>query len=204
MIDYSQNGEGKVILDFFRGKVGTFLDAGANDGVTLSNSRALALIGWSGVCVEPAPEPFAKLQALYNEAPGIHCVNAAITEKDGPVDFYDMGTHLNKGDTSLLATTRPQEMERWRGQSFDKTTVQGITVATLLARSPHKKFDFISIDCEGVDYMIMSQLPLAQLGCRMVCVEYNAKDLEKYTRYAARHGMRLHWRCFENAVYVRA
>jgi FkbM family methyltransferase len=33
-------------------KIGTFIDVGASDGVTLSNTLGLEQIGWSGVCVE--------------------------------------------------------------------------------------------------------------------------------------------------------
>jgi len=50
---YSQNNEQQVILDYFgEHYIGTFLDLGCNDGQTFSNTRALALNGWSGVLVD--------------------------------------------------------------------------------------------------------------------------------------------------------
>ena len=56
MKDYSQNGEQKIILEYFQDKYkGKVLDIGANDGITLSNSRALIEKGWDGVLIEPAP-----------------------------------------------------------------------------------------------------------------------------------------------------
>ena len=54
MEKYSQLGEQDIILNYFNGKQGTFLDIGANDGKTFSNSYALSLLGWKGVCVDVA------------------------------------------------------------------------------------------------------------------------------------------------------
>lgn len=232
MKDFSQNGEGKIIADYFGGFVGTLLDIGANDGMTLSNSRGLIEAGWSGVLVEPAAIAFSKLTKLYvKNAPSvldkamftrtsddIILVQAAITTQDGPVDFYDSGTHLKQGDTSLLSTTRPEELARWKksGEVFTKTTVRGITFSTLvkecglfvnkhsdMTATNQANFDFISIDAEGADYSILEQIPLQLVGCRMLCVETNGKDNQKFIDYCAQHGMRLHRRVSENLIFAR-
>lgn len=149
----------------------------------------------------------------------LRAVNAAITTQDGPIDFWDSGTHLRKGDTSLLSTTRPEEMKRWKtsGEKFTKTTVRGITFATLLKECGlvlHSRavkgplpnnaatFDFINIDAEGADYSILEQIDLSLVGCRCLCVEYNFKDQQKFANYAARFGMRLAWKNRENLIFV--
>ena len=61
---FSQRDEEQVILDHFGDRVGTFLDVGAYDGITFSNTHALALKGWSGVCVEASPSCFVKLMKI--------------------------------------------------------------------------------------------------------------------------------------------
>lgn len=214
MKDFSQNGEQRIILDYFGTPATVFrgmaLDIGANDGVTLSNSRALIELGWSAVLVEPAEIAFRKLVenccATKSATEGrVLCVNAAITTADGPLDFYSSGTHLKKGDTDLLSTTRPEELERWRksGEVFTKTTVRGITVATLLKETGLTHADFISIDCEGVDLAVLTQLDLTALGTRMVCVEVNRADQKPFDAHCAKHGLKLMHRNFENAIYVR-
>lgn len=221
MKDYSQNGEQKIILDYFQIDyfqkprweylIGRFLDIGANDGETFSNSRLLALAGWKGVAVEPADVAFKKLHALYakpaypNLDPDVRCVNAAITTTDSPIDFYDSGTHLHQGDTSLLSTTRPEELARWKksGEQFTKTTVRGITFATLLKECGVNHFDFITIDCEGADLDVLRQIDLTAVGCRLLCVEVNQRGDAEFTAYAKRHGMRLLWSSFENRIYCK-
>jgi FkbM family methyltransferase len=217
MKDYSQSNEQAIILKYFGDYRGTFLDAGANDGATLSNTRALAELGWQGVLIEPSPTAFAKLSAIYQSYIPVHdstdldlapfgtLVNAAITLQDGPIDFYDSGTHLNKGDTSLLSTTRPEEMARWKksGETFTKTTVRGITFKTLVKETGLTRADFVSIDVEGADLDVLRQIDLTAFGTRMVCVEVNRADQKPFDEYCAKHGLRLLHRNFENAIYTK-
>lgn len=142
----SQNNEEQIILDYFGDYIGTFLDLGANDGETLSNSRALALKGWHGVLVEPAEIPNQKACELYRDNQNIQVLKCAIGETDGVVSFWDMGEHLGNGDTSLLSTAVETELDRWHGVDFEKTTVQMVTIKTLLSQTRLKEFDFVTVD----------------------------------------------------------
>ncbi len=142
-------------------------------------------------------------------APGgnARLVNAAITPTDGPAGFYDSGTHLKKGDVALLSTTVPAEMDRWKksGEQFTKTTVRGITFATLMRERGVKHFDFISIDAEGCDLSILKQIDLTAVGCQMLCIEFNQnKTAEAEMRaYCAKHGLSLHYRTYENLLFAK-
>ncbi len=204
MIDFSQGREQQVILDYFQDRIGTYLDIGANDGITFSNTRALYVLGWLGFCVEPSPAAYAKFEA-ENPPDGPTLINAAITTQDGPIDLYDSGTHLKKGDVALLSTTVPSEMARWArsGEQFTKTTVRGITFATLLKECGRDKFDFVSIDAEGMDYSILTQMNLTELGVQMLCIEFNQKNEKQFVDYCAKFGMRLHRKTYENLIFVR-
>lgn len=205
MTDRSQYGEGKIIQAYFGDFTGTLLDIGANDGATFSMSLDLIERGWSGVLVEPSPVTFPKLVALHAGNPRVIQVNAAITTHDGPLTLWDSGTHLGQGDTSLLSTTVPSEMDRWKksGERFTPTHVDGITFKTLLARTGIAHFDFISIDAEGADWDILQQMDLDRLGCRCLCVETNNVENDKFVRYCAQYGMRLHHKNLVNLVFVR-
>lgn len=58
---YSQAGQDKWVLEKI-GSRGFFVDVGAYDGIESSNTYALELAGWKGICIEPNPEAFAKLE----------------------------------------------------------------------------------------------------------------------------------------------
>jgi hypothetical protein len=74
---FSRAGQDQFLFEnFFRGKRnGVFVDAGATDGETFSNSLFFErFLGWSGLCVEPQPEAFAKLAARRK----CHCEQAPV------------------------------------------------------------------------------------------------------------------------------
>lgn len=198
MKNYSQNNEQQVILDYFGEHFkGTFLDLGANDGETLSNTRALALNGWGGVLVEASPDVAAKATELYQGNDKVKVVNIAVADYTGTIKFFESGSHLGKGDTSLLSTVVESETHRWVGESFNEHYVNCDTIENIIRG---KTFDFISIDIEGMDYETLIHINLAGVKC--VCVEYNGKEPEKYIKYCEMFGLTEIHRNAENLIFA--
>lgn len=209
MQNYSQNNEQDVILKYFSGKKGVFLDVGANDGVTLSNSRALALSGWYGVCVEPTIPAFAKLNALYEENKNVVTLKTAIGEKCGTVEIHTNGNHVSDNDTGLLSTVIESEKERWKEVQWETQIVNMVDYRGLLRwlkemLIPFTTFDFITIDAEGLDVAILSQIDLSKT--KMVCIEHNGSTeaLNEIKRICTKYKLNkklLH--NAENVIYAR-
>lgn len=173
---YSQQDEEAYITQYFNGKLGTFLDLGAFDGINLSNTRRLMELGWGGVCVEPHPITFAKLEHNCAGFPAVNCYQFAMSDKNETVDFFANDTYYS--------TIKEDELSRWTGvHFFQKSQVQTQSFEHFMSYSPYKTFDFISIDCEGVDYEILSQINLTEVGCKLICVETNNVNVEKYISY---------------------
>lgn len=202
---YSQNNEEEIILRYFGNRTGTFLDIGANDGKTLSNTYQLALNGWSGVCIEPSKIAFNKMLNMYgakNEY--IELFNYALSDKSGTFEFYESGEHLGKGDTSLLSTLVESELMRWKGTKdrFTKTIVDAKTFREFLNDTKFAKFNVISIDIEGKDYDVLTQIDLTKVGCEMLIVETNGKENDKYINYVSNFGLRQIYKNHENLIFA--
>lgn len=201
---YTQNSEEQVILDYF-GKtkltVSPFrlLSVGENDGITFSNSRALIEAGWNAILVEPSPKAFKKLSELYKDSAYVFAIEAAIGTETGKMILHDSNEHC--GAHGLLSTLIPDEKKRWEGsQTFEETEVQCYSWKDFHSIVGNPKFDFISIDAEGMDYDILSQMDLKALGCKMVVVEHNGKEIEKYIDYCSKLGMHELVRNAENLI----
>jgi FkbM family methyltransferase len=205
MIRHSQNNEQDLILAHFGPAKGVFLDLGANDGRTLSNTHALALLGWQGVCVEPSPTAFAMLEGLYQGNDRIECHNVAICDGNGPMILHESGNHIGREDFALLSTIKPVELDRWKGtkEVFVPTSIECVTFAELLNRSAHSKFDLISMDIEGAEWDVLQQIDLEAVGCRMLIIEVNDREPKPYVDYCARFGMRLMTRNGENLILTK-
>ena len=189
---YSQNKEEQIILDYFRTiPIGHLIDIGANDGKTFSNSLALIESGWYATLVEPHPVAYEKLTQLHSNNSFAECIKVAICETNGKVTLNINSPHI-EGDTGLLSTLVESETDKWASVvTYTKEDVIGLTFESFMKLNNLISFDFITIDAEGMDYIILSQIDLTKYGCKMVCVEHNGIDLEKYIHHCEQHGMKV-------------
>lgn len=178
MNNYSQNNEQQTVIDYFKNFIGTFLDLGANDGITLSNTYALVWRGWDGTFVEASPEAFKRLSETHKDNDRLVLLNFAAGNFDGEIVLHESGQLLGQGDISLVSSTKPEELKRWESISmpFTPVTVPCATFKTLQLKSKYAKYDFISIDIEGLDIDLLRQMDLKELGCKCLCIEHNGNE----------------------------
>jgi FkbM family methyltransferase len=204
------NLEEKISKYFFgeNPKFLTALDIGANDGVYLSNTRQIILDGWNAVLVDPAESAYKRLVELYNNHPKVLLCNVGIGTESKKEIFYESGSYQKwTTDTALFSTVVESEIKRFPGVSFETKEIELMTWSDFLSfyGLKHCKFDFISIDAEGLDWEILQQINLTDYGCRFLCVEWNQKpEYEiKFTNYVKLFGMKLHEKNNDNLVFVR-
>jgi FkbM family methyltransferase len=200
---YSQNNEEEIILGYFGPEYkGRLLDIGANDGKTLSNSLRLIELGWSALLIEPANRAFAKLFKLHEGNDKVVCEKVAVGKSGGVLVLHESGALLGNHDTSLVSTLIPEEKERWNriNMSWDEGEVEVVDYKTL-TELHGDDFDFITIDAEGLDYEILSQIDLSKV--KLVCVEHNGIQTEKYKWYCEKFGMREIARNQENIIMAK-
>lgn len=197
---YSQNSEDDFIADYFGNQTGTLLSIGENDGTTLSNSRLLILKGWRAHLVEPALEPFRKLQELYKANPlvKLHC--CAIGDRDYEGTLLVSGSHLSDKDSGLLSTLVPEETKRWKGTEFNRQACDVFQYDTLF--NGHK-FDFISIDAEGYDVQILYQIPLTDTRCLIIEWNGNYNVRRSIELFCEGYGLKVVKENAENLILVR-
>lgn len=199
---YSQNLEEKYILEYFENYVGTFADIGCNDCLTFSNTRALALRGWKGIFVDPSPKAMERCKTLYNGYKGYYFYPVAISSHNGKAILNESGPLCSPTDVGLVSTFHAHEMDRFkRTVRYEQVEVKTFKWKTFFNRLTLKKFDFISLDAEGEDLEILSQLDLTEVRC--ICIEFNGNlelkaEFEKYLQ-----GFNLLYTSGENLIYGR-
>lgn len=157
--------------------------------------------------MEPAPTAFRKLKQLYSGAKKgcFYVYERAIGNHNGPGVLHDSGTLLKTGDTSLVSTLVEEEKKRFQNVlTYDPVNVEVFRWKTFLNRSSLKKFDFVSIDCEGMDLDVLIQMDLTDVKC--LCIEHNGHETLKqaYTEYCAKFGLtRLLYTSAENLIFAR-
>ncbi len=176
---YSQGPEEKYIREFFGNrKSGRFLDIGAWDGKTFSNTYWLYEQGWSGVMVEASPYNIPKLIATFPNEPRITVVGALVEPTGGIKKFYD-----SHGDG--ISTTDQKHMEVWKkgGCRFTEIHLPSVTPEELLLAFPGP-YEFVSIDTEGssLDLFRMIDWNVTETECMVV--EHNGaiKGIREYAK----------------------
>ncbi len=85
---YSQFGQDKFLHEKFFNYVkdGYFIDIGAHNGETGSNTLFFETLGWNGICIEPNPEQFDAL-ILKRKC---KCLKYAISDKNEISQFFQI------------------------------------------------------------------------------------------------------------------
>jgi FkbM family methyltransferase len=175
--NFSQNNEQEIILSFFEGedhRANKFLDIGANDGKSFSNTYALSLLGWDGVCIEPTQKAFLKLQNLYKNNKNIKCINAGISNKTGVVKIHEsLDWDVSEAPSGILSTLHIKNKERFNGMNWREAPIIVYNYNDIVDYYGLEKdnYDFINIDVEGHELIVMNEIVNKLKKCRLLCVE---------------------------------
>ena len=156
---------------------GFFVEAGASDGVSQSNTYFLERFrGWRGVLVEGIPELAAQCK---KNRPRAAVVQAALVESARPYDTVEM--HY-AGLMSTVAGAMDQaggtEAHIRRGlevQNLKATYTVIVPALTLtdviLQHPPAGEIDLLSLDVEGMEAAVLRGLDFSRFAPRFLCVE---------------------------------
>ena len=151
-----------------------FVDIAANDPISLSNTRALERdYGWNGLCIEANPQYHVALAQHRN----CTVLGAAISDEERMHDFVADGAL-----GGLVANGTDQALRR------PNYLVGGVTFGRALEafRVP-REVDYLSLDVEGAEHLVMHTFPWATHRINVLTVERPKPVLGAALR---RHGYR--------------
>ncbi len=148
---------------------GFFVEFGAADGVTLSNTLVLERqFDWSGILVEPNRNFFSQLSSNRN----CQLDSRAVSRQSG-----ESLTFLEAGLNSSLYTLRNQK--RWR-ELKPSYSVLTVSLNDLLAdHEAPETIDYLSIDTEGNEFEVLEGLDFKKYKFGAISVEVNGQE-KKY------------------------
>jgi FkbM family methyltransferase len=148
---------------------GVFVDAGAYDGLTYSNTSCLVEAGWSGIMIEPHPDAYRECAKRHSRQVIMyqHCVG----DHEGDVLLYPGGAL----STTCLEIAEAYQNMSWAAGIVDKNKPimsRMFTLDTLLRHIyMYQRIDLVSIDTEGSEYDVLKGFDIKFWRPRMVIVE---------------------------------
>jgi FkbM family methyltransferase len=167
-----------ILLDrwLFRGlRGGFFVDIGAHDGVSYSNSFYFEKVrGWKGICIEPNPDVFAQLAQNRQCA----VLNCCVSGRTGTVPFLKISGY-SEMLSGMVESYDPehrrrveQELQQFGG-SREVIPIQTRRLNDIAAEFGCSEITYLSIDTEGSEFAILQSIDLARLFVHALTVEYN-------------------------------
>ena len=156
---------------------GYFVEAGANDGITQSNTYYFERRrGWSGILIEPIPELANKCRRQRRRSV---VVQTALVAPDFPETEIEMryAGLMSVADGAFGdAALRQRHIEVGLQQSgVTGTYVVRVPAQTLsaviAAHSAGHEIDLLSLDVEGAELTALAGLDIARHAPRFICVE---------------------------------
>ncbi|KKP36088.1 MAG: hypothetical protein UR26_C0001G0132 [candidate division TM6 bacterium GW2011_GWF2_32_72] len=176
----SQYGQDRFVYEtFFKNKSdGVFVDIGATDGETISNTFFFEKsLGWKGICAEPRGSVFNKLSDKRNCV----CFNGCITDFNGETEFLEIDGYsqdlsgIVKSYDSRHLQRIETELENYGGAS-KKIKTKCRRLNDLLKENNFARVDYLSLDIEGGELDVLKGINFDDVFIDVIDVENNYKD----------------------------
>src|SRR4051812_3239166 len=170
---YSQTGEDLLIkscLTFLEIGNPRYIDIGAHHPYYLNNTALLYEEGFTGINAEPNPTLFHYFSKFRKRDTNLML---GVGLRKGEETFYMMSP-------STLSTFSKDEAEDYEKRGFtiaSRPSVKIDTIPNIIKDHNNGKFpEILSIDIEGLDYLILESLDLSSNYPKIICAESTKCD----------------------------
>jgi FkbM family methyltransferase len=148
-------------------KKGFYIDIGANDGISGSNTYIFEQIGWNGICIEPLPNIYKMLKRYRN----CTCYNVAVSsETSEKIDFFKATASALSGLNKGMSVAHKQWAEEYGKTEIIK--VKTMTFDEIMANYPNvNHIDFLSMDVEGHEIPILETIDFKKYTFGFLTIE---------------------------------
>lgn len=177
--DMSLNGISKKIEHFVDFNNGYFVELGANDGLSQSNTYYFEKNrGWNGVLIEPSPNKFMECvsnRSSLNQIFCAACVSFSYNDHFVPMNYCDLMTVSKSLETDIDDVQKHLEFGKEhlkRGEESFQFGALARTLTSILdeANAP-RVVDFLSLDVEGAEIEVLKGIDFNKYEFKFLLVE---------------------------------
>jgi FkbM family methyltransferase len=156
------------ILKYLDFNGGVYIECGANDGISQSNTFKLEKEkNWLGLLIEPSVNTYN--ECVKNRSTKNTILNCALVSYDFNEDFI-----VGDFDGHLMSSVNG---ERRNNPNLNKVNVRKLS--DILDEYRYKKIDFFSLDVEGYELEVLKGIDFTRHRPTYILIEVYTKDMDK-------------------------
>lgn len=178
---YSQYGQDKFVSHTLLNGMqhGTFIEIGANDGITYSNTCYMERkLNWNGIAIEPLPKSYEQLKKNRT----CTTIQGCVSNQKGQVEFLAIEGYaemlsgiIDKYDKKHTKRIK-KELNKYGGEK-EVISVDCYTMNEIAEEHGISRVDYMSIDTEGGEFEILKSIDFKKLNVQILSVENNYRSL---------------------------
>jgi FkbM family methyltransferase len=162
-----------IVNIFNHAEGGVFVDVGAYDGVTCSNTCVLEEgYNWKGLCIEPNPKTFQELVKFRHAT----LLNVGISDVKEELEFWSISGYAAQlsGFHKFFSEDHVNRILsdiHHHGGEIDKIIIPSLPLQTVLEEQNISKIDYLSIDCECADLKVLKGIDFNKTKISVITTE---------------------------------
>ena len=176
---YSQEGEDILLKRIFSNrKNGFYVDVGAHHPKRFSNTNIFYQMGWKGINIDPMPSSMDLFKKYRPRDINLEC---GVAKKKGIMKYYI----FNDPAFNSFSKTYSEKIQKKNDLYFIKETinVKIIPLSQILhSYAKKQKIDFLNVDAEGLDLIVLKSNDWKKFRPRIVIVEILESELKNINK----------------------
>jgi FkbM family methyltransferase len=174
-LSFSQEGEDLILNRFFEDRQnGFFVDVGAHHPIRFSNTYKFYLKGWRGINIDAMPDCMQKFHIIRPEDIN---VETPISNKTETLTYY-MFNEPALNTFSEIEANKKDGLNSFKIIEKRQLHTQRLETVLDLYLPEGTHIDFLTIDVEGLDFMVLNSNNWNKYKPDLILVEDLQKDLE--------------------------
>jgi len=187
---HGQFGQAAKVEEILGGmKGGFFLECGAADGETLSNTLLLEMkYNWTGLLIEANPSTYRGIRERHRN---VYSLNVCLSPSSHP--------------QSLKFTVVEDNLRSKLGEVAvgNVTVTQCLPLYTVLLAIGNPTVHYLSLDVEGVEHSVLSSVPWDKVDIKVLTVETSHSSRPAIQELMMKAGYRVHADLGEDLLLVK-
>ena len=172
---YSQEGEDMILKRLFeKQEKGFYVDVGAHHPKRFSNTYYFYKKGWNGINIDAMPNSMK----LFNKIrPRDINIEKPISDEKQILTYYAFNEPALNGFSKELSDSRVKDDNNYHiifEKDIETSTLEEV-LDTNLPR--HQEIDFLSIDVEGLDFMVLKSNDFEKYKPKVILIEILGSSL---------------------------